>query len=164
MHGVELTRLKAPVTTRVASYRLSNPSWAQAPFEGRHSVKFTTAPIVEERTFLAGTVVIDTAQRRAKIAAGLLEPEAPDALVKWGFFDTIFEAKEYVESYVMEGIARDMLKEPSLAAQWKQAQSDTTLVGRPQRIRDWFYARSRYAETRVGVYPVGRINQDASVR
>jgi murein tripeptide amidase MpaA len=164
MHGVELTRLEAPVTTRVTSYRLSKPSWAQEPFEGHHAVKFTTERTAEERTFPAGTVVVDTAQRRAKIAAGLLEPEAPDALVKWGFLDTIFEAKEYVESYVMEGIARDMLKDASLASQWKQAQADTTLMGRPQRIRDWFYQRSRFAETRVGVYPVGRVSLDTNAR
>jgi hypothetical protein len=164
MHGVELMRLPAPLTAPVTSYRLSEPSWAQAPYEGRHSVKYTTERITEERTFPAGTVVVDTAQRRAKIAAGLLEPEAPDALLKWGFFDTVFEAKEYVESYVMEGIARDMLKDESIATQWKQAQSDTTLMRRPQRIRDWFYARSRFAETRVGVYPVGRIEPTASAR
>jgi murein tripeptide amidase MpaA len=163
-HGVEFTRLDKPLTTRVASYRLSGAAWTAEPFEGHHSVTFATQPIVDERTFPAGTVVIDTAQPRAKIIAGLLEPEAPDALVRWGFFNTMFEAKEYVESYLMEGIAREMLKDSAIAEKWRLAQSDTTLINHPQHVRDWFYQRSRFAETRVGVYPVGRVNLDPGTR
>jgi hypothetical protein len=105
------------------------------------------------------------AQPRARIAANLLEPEAPDALVQWGFFDTIFESKEYVESYVMEDIAREMLSDTSnaglsrgeLESEFRAAMQDTSFANHPQRIREWFYARSRYAETRVGEYPVVRV-------
>ncbi|HEU4928964.1 MAG TPA: peptidase M14, partial [Candidatus Krumholzibacteria bacterium] len=158
-HGIEFTRLEEPVTRSVKSYRLTKASWARDPFEGHHNVAFSTEPIEETRTFPAGTVVIDTAQRRAKIVAGLLEPEAPDALVTWGFFDPIFEAKEYVESYVMEGIARDMLRESDvLKREFAAAKRDSSLANDPEKIRQWFYDRSRFAETRVGAYPVGRID------
>lgn len=156
-HGIEFTRLESSVSMRVASYRLSKPTWKATPYEGHHEVTFATERIVEERSFPAGTVVVDTAQRRARIAAGLLEPQAADALVLWGFFDPIFEAKEYVEDYVMEGIARDMLRDdPNLAREFAEAKRDTSLSNHPARILDWFYQRSRYAETRVGIYPVGR--------
>lgn len=156
-HGIAYTRLASPRTERVECYRLTAPTWDAKPFEGRHPLKFTTTRRTETRSFPAGTVIVDTSQPRARIAAGLLEPEAPDALVKWGMFDSIFEAKEYVESYVMEGIARDMLRDdPSLAREFAEAKRDTLLSNHPDAVRTWFYQRSRYAETRVGEYPVVR--------
>ena len=45
------------------------------------------------------------------MAAHLLEPQGPDSFVAWGFFDAIFEQKEYGEDYVVEKLARDMLDE-----------------------------------------------------
>ena len=160
LHGVEFTRLAEPVTRTVSSYRLTKPSWAHDPFEGHHTVTFTTESLDETRTFPAGTVVVDTAQRRAKIVAGLLEPSAPDALVTWGFLDSMFEAKEYVESYVIEGIARDMLRDnPALRREFEAAKRDTAFAKDSEKIRQWFYDRSRFAEGRVGVYPIARIER-----
>lgn len=157
-HGIEMTRLAAPQTEHSEIYRLVKPVWASIPFEGRHTVTFETARRGETRTYPAGTVVVDMAQRRARIAANLLEPEAPDALAQWGFFDGIFDAKEYVESYVMEDIARQMLRDDdALEREFKEAMQDTSLANHPKRVLDWFYARSRYAETRIGEYPVVRI-------
>jgi hypothetical protein len=39
----------------------------------------------------------------------LLEPRAPDSLAAWGGFNAAFEQKEYMESYVAEAVARQML-------------------------------------------------------
>ncbi len=159
MHGIVFTRLEKPQSIYVHSYRLNKPSWKEAPFEGRHVVTYTCERSSEKREFPAGTVVIDTRQRKARIVAGLLEPEAPDALVQWGFFDPMFEAKEYVESYVMEGIARDMLRENDvIAREFEEAKRDTSLTNHPARVLDWFYQRSRYSEGRVGAYPIGRVD------
>jgi hypothetical protein len=156
-HGIMFTRMEAPRTERVECYRLTDPTWQAKPFEGRHSVTFTTDRETLTRSFPAGTVIVDMSQPRARIAANLLEPEAPDALVKWGFFDSMFEAKEYVESYVMERIAREMLRDDAaLAREFADAKRDSSLANHPDAVRAWFYQRSRYAETRVGEYPVVR--------
>lgn len=157
-HGIEMTRLAAPQTEYTGTYRLTQPVWTSPPFEGHHTVTYKTETISESRTYPAGTVVVDMAQPGARIAAHLLEPEAPDALVQWGFFDMIFDAKEYAESYVIEDIARGMLRDDaSLAGQFKEAMRDTALANHPERVRAWFYQRSRYAETRIGEYPVVRV-------
>jgi hypothetical protein len=159
-HGITMTRLQAPQTERVTAFRLTKPKWSSAPFEGHHTATFETEGRAELRTYPAGTVVVDMEQPRAKIAAHLLEPQAPDALVQWGLFDTIFDAKEYVETYVMERIAREMLRDDqALALEFKEAMRDTALANHPKRVHDWFYARSRYAETRVGEYPVVRVTR-----
>ncbi len=48
-------------------------------------------------------------QPLAGVIAYLLEPKASGSLLEWGFFNGIFEQKEYAETYVMEPLARKML-------------------------------------------------------
>lgn len=163
-HGLRLYRLSAPTTLPVESVRFSDVHWKEAPFEGRHTLTYTTETFAETRRFPAGSVVVDLAQPEARVAVHLLEPMAPDALVQWGFFDASFEQKEYIESYVMEAKIREMLAaDPKLAAEFAEARRDTTLANNPERIRRWFYQRSPYCEPRVGVYPVARIRDRALV-
>ena len=66
----------------VRSWRLLDPKWRERPYEGRHPVPFTAEPLHETRTFPAGTVVVDLNRRDARVAAHLLEPGGPDALVR----------------------------------------------------------------------------------
>ncbi|MFQ5512639.1 MAG: M14 family metallopeptidase, partial [Candidatus Krumholzibacteriia bacterium] len=123
--GVEFERLSRAQTLTVDSYRFQNPEWKQQPFEGRHRLTVTLEKITEERTFAPGSAVIDMNQPAARVAAHVLEPEAPDSYVRWGFFDAIFEQKEYAESYVMEKMAREMLaNDPGLRSEFEAKKKD----------------------------------------
>jgi hypothetical protein len=78
--------------------------------------------------------------------------------VRWGFFDTTFEQKEYIESYVIERLAREMLAaQPAVAQEFEEARKDTAFADHPESVRDWFYRRSPYFDTHQNLYPVGRI-------
>jgi len=157
-HGIRFVRLDQPATFDVATYRFANATWEAKPFEGHHLATYDLTPVTEKMTFPAGSVLVDTAQPLARVIVGLLEPVAPDALVRWGYLDACFEQKEYVEDYVMEGLIRRMLAEsPSLAADFQRAKTDTTLANHPARIRRWFYERSPWYERTAGLYPIGRI-------
>jgi len=157
LHGVELTRLEAPATLEVSSYRFADVAWRQAPYEGRHPLTFKLEDVVETRRFPAGSVLVDMNQRAARVAAHILEPDGPDSFVRWGFFDAIFEQKEYAESYVMEGVAREMLAaDATLAGEyeaWKGDHPEAT----PEEILHWFYRRSPWWDDRINIYPVGKI-------
>ncbi len=60
-------------------------------------------------------------QRLSKVAVQWLEPEGPDSAMAWGFFDPIFEQKEYGEAYVVENLAREMMaKDPKLKTEFEQ--------------------------------------------
>jgi hypothetical protein len=119
--------------------------------------------VVEERAFPAGSAVVDMAQRAARVAAHILEPEAVDSYARWGFFDTIFERKEYIESYVIEELAREMLAaDDTLAAAfdaWRAENPDAD----PWTARWWFYRRTPFWDQRMNLYPVGRIMERAVV-
>jgi hypothetical protein len=80
--------------------------------------------------------------------------------MRWGFFDSIFEQKEYGEAYVMEKVARAMMeKDPALKAEFeKRILNDTHFASSPEARLNFFYERSPwYQENRVGLYPVGRL-------
>ena len=158
-HGLKLLRLKAPATASFDSYRMTDPNWQSSPFEGRHPVAFETERVRnQQRTYPAGSVLVPLDQRSAAVAVNLLEPEGPDSFVSWGFFDAIFEQKEYAEAYVMEELAREMLeKDPALRVELEKALIDPEFAASPRRRLDFFFRRSPYWDDTIGLYPVGLI-------
>lgn len=158
-HGLIFTTLKQPATIEVESYRFTDVKWPSGPFEGRLMPSFKAEPVREHRTFPAGSIVVPVAQPAARVAINLLEPEAPDSLVHWGFFDAIFEQKEYGENYVLEKLAREMLaKDPKLRDEYQQKlASDPKFAASPRARLEFFYRRSPYWDAQMNLYPVGRI-------
>lgn len=158
-HGLRLHTTAKALTVEVESYRLADVKWADGPFEGRHMPTFTALSVKEIRTFPAGSVIVPLAQEGARIAINLLEPEAPDSLVRWGFFNATFEQKEYGEAYVVEKLAREMMADdPSLAEEfWQRVASDPQFASSPSARLEFFYKRSPYWDQQMNLYPVGRI-------
>lgn len=166
VHGLRAERLLEPVTAEFESYKFSDVSFAKAPYEGRIAVTYQTEPIVEQRTYPAGSVVVRLDQPNAKVAVHLFEPEAPDALVSWGFFDGIFERKEYAESYVLEKLAREMLAaDPKLREEFEaKVRTDRAFAADPRARLYFFYERSPYRDRSQNVYPVARITKPLTAK
>jgi murein tripeptide amidase MpaA len=171
-HGLTLRRTTAPWTGKVERYRCSGMEWQGPPFEGRHPIfrgeasgaqpgRFGVCTLTQDSvTFPAGSVVVPLNQRLSQVAIHWLEPEAPDSALRWGFFDSIFEQREYGEAYVLEKLARENLdKDPALKAEFEhRIQSDPRFAADPQARLEFFYERSPwYLANRVGGYPVGRL-------
>jgi hypothetical protein len=160
-HGVEFERLEKPLTTEVESYRLTEPKWAANPFENRLPLSFKAAPVKESRTFPANSVLVPLDQTAANVAIHLLEPNSPDSLVYWGFFNAIFEQKEYFSDFVMEKIAAEMLeKDENLRREFEEKLKDEKFAKSARARLNFFYERSPYSDKRIGVYPVGRITKE----
>lgn len=158
-HGLMTSTLASTRRIEVESYRFINVSWPEGPFEGRHMPKFDVESIVEEREFPVGSLIVPVAQPLAKVAMNLLEPNAPDSLVRWGFFNAIFEEKEYGEHYVLERLAREMLAaNPSLESEFQEMlETDPEFASSPAERLRYFYKRSPYWDPQMNLYPVGRI-------
>ena len=163
LHGVEYYELKQPMKLKVHTYKFKNARWQEKPYEGRHPVRFDMEAIDFERVYPAGSLLLDMNQRAAKVIANMLEPKAGDSFVYWGFFDAVFEQKEYVESYVLEEQARLMLAaDPRLKKEYlTKMKSDSAFAANPRAIRQWFYEKSPYWDRFKDVYPVGRIEDRA---
>ncbi|MBI9034566.1 MAG: M14 family metallopeptidase [Bacteroidales bacterium] len=160
IHGVELKRLKTDVVIDVESYKFSNCSWNATPNEGCQMLsKFDIEEIEEERLFPEGSVVVDMNQRRARLIAHILEPKAQDSYISWGFFNSIFEQKEYGESYVMETEARKMMIEhPELEREFEAYMKlNPQMRGQQWPMLNWWYQKSLWKDAKMNVYPVGKI-------
>ncbi len=173
-HQVQMQRTTADWTGSVESYHCSGMQWQGPPFEGRHPVfagegadgqpgKLGSCEFVTKtETYPAGSVVILLNQRLSKVAIEWLEPQAPDSALAWGFFDPVFEQKEYGEAYVLEKLAREMMeKDPKLKAEFEhKIESDPQFAGNPSARLEFFYDHSPwYAANHVGDYPVGRLTR-----
>jgi hypothetical protein len=158
-HGLNLRRLAEATSIEVESYRFREVRLAAAPFEGRVPVNFKVESIRERRLYPAGTIVVLMNQRDARAALHLLEPAAPDSLALWGFFNPIFEQKEYAEAYKLEKLAREMMQQDeALRAEFERriAQDPKFAASAADRL-NFFYQRSPYWDRRLNIYPVGRV-------
>lgn len=158
-HGLETHTLFEATEIEVQSYRFINVTWPAGPFEGRHMPRFDVEPITQTRTFHEGSLVVPVAQRLARVALNLLEPQAPDSFARWGFFNAIFEEKEYGEPYVLEALAREMMADdPALKREFEELlASDAEFAANPYERLRFFHKRSPYWDPQMNVYPVGRI-------
>ena len=164
-HGIRFERLAHDASLRVERYRLSKPAWDDKPFEGRHLLRDVA---VETETVTvdvrAGSVIVPMDQPAANVAANLLEPRAPDSLLRWGFLDACFEQKESPDARVAERLARELLaKDPALKAEFDaKVAADPAFAKNPSARLAFFYERSPwYSTQRVGVYPVLRLDAAA---
>jgi len=159
LHGLQMTVLKKPLSGNFDGYRFSGVKYATNPFEGRFQPSFTLQTVSESRDLPAGTVIVPLNQVGAKLAMALLEPAAPDSLVKWGLFNNIFEQKEYFETYSMEAVAADMLrKDPSLKTAFEEKLKDPAFASNPRARLQFFFERSPYLDSFLNRYPVVRLN------
>jgi len=161
IHGVQMQTLTETKILKVKSYKFSNVKQRDQSYEGCQTVTFDQQEIEEERTYYPGSVIIPVSQPLAKIIISMLEPKAGGSLLSWGFFNTIFEQKEYAESYVMEVEARKMLAQSSeLRKEFETKKaSDPSFAKDPRAIYNWFYQRSPWFDNRLNVYPVGKITE-----
>jgi hypothetical protein len=168
-HGVQMQPTTAAWEPEVETYRC-DPHWHNTLFEGRHPMMIgdfldishyqPMCKTAREKIFYpAGSMVVPLDQRLGKVVVHWLEPDAPDSAVQWGFFDALFEQKEYGEPYVLEPLAREMLaKDPALQAEFeKKLAEDKDFAGNSYARLSFFYDRSPYRDARMGLYPVGRL-------
>jgi hypothetical protein len=160
LHGVPFERLSEPRTGRCERYRLSEPKFANAPSEGRFPLNSVKTEVLESPcTLPAGTLLVSSRHASARIAAHLLEPNAPDSLLRWGLLHSLFERKEYFGAYVMEPIAQRMAAEhPQLNDEFQRLlKEDAAFAASPRLRLEWFYNRSPYAEPGYLDYPIQRV-------
>lgn len=162
-HGIAMQTVSSAVDLSASNWRFKSPVWATQPFEGRLMLtEFAQTAEQGQFSVSEGSVLVRLDQPRANIAIHLLEPQAPDALLRWGFFNTIFEEKEYAEPRVMEAMARRMLAENAeLKATFERRLRDEPAFAKDAQARlDFFYQRTPYFDQAYLRYPVLRLDAE----
>jgi len=156
-HGIALERQTEGKEMAVTMYRIQDPKLAKNAFEGHIAVSGTPVPEKRKQWFPPGSVRVSTDQPLGDLAILLLEPGSEDSFYQWGFFLSTLQNTEYVEGYIMEPLAKQMMEQdPELAAAFKQALQDTAFAHNPDARLNWFYRRSGYADDRWNLYPIAR--------
>jgi len=160
-HGIAFARIDRRLPqARVEAFRDDTPSFAATPSEGRQRLTVDGAWQAETHDIPAGALFVPIAQPKARLAMSLLEPLAPDSLLAWGWFNGHFERKEYMEDYVAEQVAREMMaRDPAVREAFeKKLQADPKFAADPAARLDFFYRLHTAWDERFGLYPVLRID------
>ena len=158
MEVIDIPREVAVEMYRITKYVYGVDIHQLEPFEGHMQVSGTTKTEIRKQLFPAGSVYISTNQPLGHLAMLLLEPVSKDSYFSWGFFQSIFQRTEYIEPYVMEPMAKKMLKDsPALQKEFEDKKTaDKAFANDQNAILTWFYSKTKYYDDRYLLYPVGR--------
>jgi hypothetical protein len=165
LHGIEFQVLTNPVPAMaVQTFRAERVEFSGAPFEGCQRTSLSGQWRDEVQPIAVGSLLVPVAQPLARLVVALLEPQAPDSLVAWGFFNACFEQKEQMERYVAEQIAREMLAaDPALREEFERALAlDPQLAGNASARLEFFLRRHASWDARFNLYPIYRLPTNPS--
>lgn len=159
IHGINLDIVDKETEFKVEKYKFYDITFKETPFEGRMIPKYSYNSFIETVKVPAGTIIINPEQRQLGIILHLLEPKSADSFAAWGFFNQIFEQKEYFDNYSMEPIAKKMLNEnPELKKEfYAKIYSDEEFKKDSDARLNFFYSRTKYFDKKYNVYPVMRV-------
>ena len=163
LHGVEMERTSRAIEDNFETYRFSGVKFAAQPFEGHVMVDFNARLVTEKISIPAGSFWVPMKQRRARLILAMLEPAAPDSLVKWGFLNVVFEGGGRrgldVGEYLSEPIARRMMADsPELRREFEdRLKSDPQFAADPGARLRWWFEKSKYEPGDAGRYPIVRV-------
>ncbi|VXC14459.1 M14 family metallopeptidase [Massilia sp. 9I] len=161
LHGIAFRKLdKAMAQAQVETFRADKASFSATSFESHQRLTLDGAWKAEARQLTAGALFVPVNQPKARLVVAMLEPQAPDSLLAWGFFNNAYERKEYMEEYVAEDVAREqMAADPALAAEFKRrVETDPAFAKNPHARLEFFARRHASWDERFNLYPVYRSN------
>ncbi|NOT89471.1 MAG: M14 family metallopeptidase [Lysobacter sp.] len=161
-HGIAYQRLGHALTkAEVGIFRDETPTFAAASSESHQRLTVEGEWKAETHDIGTGALFVPIAQPKARLAMSLLEPLAPDSLLAWGLFNNAFEQKEYMEDYVAEDVAREMLaRDPAVRERFeRRIKEDPEFAADPQARLEFFYRLHTAWDERFGLYPVMRTDE-----
>jgi Zinc carboxypeptidase len=161
LHGIQFEKLStARSQIEVETFRATRASFSPTPSEGRTTITIEGSWGSEHRDVTAGSLYVPISQPGARLILALLEPESSDSFAAWGFFNVAFEVREYMEAYVNEQVAEEMLsKNPALAAEFKQRLAeDPKFAADPDARLEFFYRHHPSWDDHYRLYPIFRVD------
>lgn len=155
-HGIIMSQLDADQAIAATRFKAISHKLSAQSFEGRQMVSSEFELSEDNFQIPANSYRIDTAQPLGVLAVSLLDPRAPDSFFKWGFFNSIFQQTEYIESYAMIPLAHKLFAEnPSLKLQFEAKKNTDSVFEKDQKAQmSWLYQQSGYSDEQYLIYPI----------
>ncbi len=155
-HGIKIKRHMKKVRVQATQLKAKDVQLKPDSFEGRQmvSAKFTEL----QGTFVlpANSVEITTEQDLGRLVVALLDPRAPDSFFCWGFFNQIFQRTEYIESYALIPLAKELFSNnPRLKQGFEGLKKNDEKFASDQKAQmQWIYSQSEFYDKEYLLYPV----------
>ena len=158
VHGITYRTLDAGRDKfAVETFRADKATLSATSFESHQRLIIVGQWKAEPRALAKGSLFVPVGQAKARLVMALFEPGAPDSMLAWGAFNNAFEHKEYMEDYVAEDVAREMLADPTVAAAFKARVDSDPAFASNGAARLAYFARMHSSwDERYNLYPVMR--------
>ncbi len=157
LHGIRFDAIEAPRTLTLDRTRVENPA-VQPAQDGRLPLKAAFQHETATETLPAGTIRVPSDQPLGLLAAALLEPEAPDSFLAWGFFPEMLSSPPGAEAFVLAPLAEVLLARDDRvrAAFEAKLKADPAFATSPEARLEWLTARLPDRSAFYRTYPIRR--------
>jgi murein tripeptide amidase MpaA len=157
LHGIRFEAIDAPRTLTLDRVRLRDPL-VQPAQDGRFPLKASFDHLAVTETLPAGTIRVPADQPLGLLAAALLEPEAPDSFLAWGFFAELLPPAPVPEGFVSAPLADALLASNATVRTAFQAKlkSDPIFAADAIARLEWILARLPDQNSSKLLHPIRR--------
>jgi hypothetical protein len=157
LHGVVMEKTTKPLEQEFETWRFSEIKSTNSGEAGT-LMDYKLTPVKEKILVPVGSWWVPLHQQRARLIMALLHPAAPDALIRTGFANSIFQqmgrigANPYLSVPIATKVAEehpDWLKEFNA-----KVASDPAFAADANARITWWVSRSNYQPSAVNRYPV----------
>ncbi|HOY90818.1 MAG TPA: hypothetical protein PK891_03790, partial [Bacteroidales bacterium] len=163
LHQISFITFSEETNLKVQYYYLTNLEFDNSIFEGTFRPIFSYQLRDTLLKFPKGSYFIPINQKAWKRLVYLLEPESSVGFMQMGYFNSMYERKEYGEIYVLDTLAQNMLKDKKIAAAFeekKSAEPDFAKDGWAQLM--WFYDNSPWKDQSRSTIPVFKVMDEVT--
>ncbi len=159
LHGCQYYTQPNDTIVTGYTYKFKNVKFGTMPYEGRFQPSFDMDTIKLNCEIRKGDYLFPTDNNLLGILVYLLEPNTNDSFIKWGFFNAIFEQKEYYEIYSMVPVAERMYNENTeLKNEFiGLTHDDKKFAENIYERLNYFYKNSDYFDKKFNVYPILKV-------
>ncbi|HBG72009.1 MAG: hypothetical protein A2W93_10925 [Bacteroidetes bacterium GWF2_43_63] len=166
LHGISMISVSESSEITVTASKLSAVKFPHTSYEGRFRPEYIINEFDTAVSIHKGSALVLVKQPKIKVLVWLLDAASEDSFLKWGFFNAIFEQKEYGEMYVLEPMAEKMFAvNPALKAEFDALKnSDPAFASNQWLQMNWVYNHTQYRDLQYCVYPVMKINSQSELK
>jgi hypothetical protein len=157
LHGIRFETISAPRALTLDRVRLLDAKVQRAQ-DGRLPLKASFQHESISETLPPGTIRVPSDQPLGLLAAALLEPEAPDSFLGWGFFPEMLSRPAGAEAFVLAPMVDALLAgnaDVKAAFEAKLA-AEPEFAGDGQARLEWLTAHLPERDPYALIYPVRR--------
>jgi len=156
IHGINMKTHPDKITIKASQFKVDKFQLKSEAFEARQMVESTFEVTDGDYELPKNSVEISTDQNLGRLAVALLDPRAPDSFFAWGFFNQVFQRTEYIESYALVPLAREMFaKNRNLKNEFENLKNTDEKFAEDQTAQmQWIYRHSDFYDKEYLVYPI----------